>query len=1033
MLPVAVYRRPLAWAVTCFAAISFAGVATGQQPPVPAENIEIQLSRLSVEQFHSRVEQTFGRKMPVTRSPDQRWLYFTVAADGGPEVVVSGNAATGVLRLAGRPDQLRTWQQIIAALDAPPAAEQATDVVAAAADSQVRIRQVVNLLLAQNAVDRDPATQQPPANEAAANADDELASLLGPVEVSFIEGTPYLIIRGNPRDVARVREIIREIEELSRIEEPAIRVHQLRHIESLGVAALVQNAFSPEGGPLAQVYGSLLAVPLVKPNAVLLIGQGAAVAKAIELVNQLDRPGATLTEFEVFRLKHAAAATAQTVVENLFPQADPQAAPTLQPRAVAVVDARTNSLFVRAAPRDMAEVRAVIENLDRPSGATEQEIRVFRLKHSVAADLAPVLQQAVSGNVDPDEEGGPQAAALLQLLVIDAEGRSQLESGVLAGAEITADPRANALIVAAPKEAMPLIAALISQLDQPPDTIAELKVFTIENGDAVSLAETLQSLFGEAGQQGGGGSGGGQGEGDQQRLYQLRISVDERTNSIIVAGSTEEMIAVEAILRTLDTSEARDRENRVYRLKNADAEEVALALQDWISGRRDIQETAPGVTSPFQQFEQEVVVVPEINSNSLIISASPKYFAELTRIIGELDEQAPMVMIQVLIGEVRLGDADEFGVELGLQDSLLFDRSLLEDIDTTTNTTITNDPGGGSTTFSQQIIQSARLTPGFDFGNASQELGNAGSDRSLATAGAIAAQGLASFAVGRTNPDLGFGGLVLSASSDSVSVLLRALQESRRLEVLSRPQIMALDNQQGRTFVGEEVPFIRDVEINAFGVAQPQVEFRKVGLTLDVRPRISPDGLVVMQVFANKSELAPISEGVPIFFAPNGEPVRVPRIITTEAETTISAVSGQTVVLSGLLTKRDSALHRRVPILADIPLIGDLFRYDSVSTQRRELLIVLTPRVVRNRYEAELIKQTESARMSWCLSDVVAMHGPAGLRSSVDLMGAAEAETIYPEAIPAPPATTSAPTPTPALPPSPQSLPPTSPLGPTLP
>ncbi|MDC0935510.1 secretin N-terminal domain-containing protein [Pirellulales bacterium] len=964
--------------------------ADGGQPA--AENLNVQLKHLSAIELHARLETTFGRKLPVTRSPQGRWMHYSVAHDKQSEVLISANVVSGELRLAGRPRQLDAWQKILSAIDVPVGNKQTAAVVTADLSTHGKVRQVVNLMVAQNA-ERDIAD---PADETA--DDNPLGSLLGPVEVNFIEGTRYLIIRGNPRDVARVREIIQQIEELSRIQEPRITIHNLKHVQSAAVSEVVIRAFDPAAGALAAVYGQILVIPLVRPNGVLLIGQQMPVDKASELLSQLDRPGESLTQFEVFRLKFAPAANALAVVERLFQEPEDEGAPALTPRAVAVIDARTNSLFVRAAPRDMAEVRAVLEDLDRRSGETQSEIRIFRLKNSVAADLAPVLQQAVAGgDGDGDPDAVQAAAALLQLVTIDEEGRRKLESGVLAGVDITADPRANALVVAAPSDAMSLLAALIEQLDLPPETIAELKVFTIKNGDAVSLAEMLQQLFGEPGEQGGDGGGGG-----EQQLYQLRLSVDERTNSIIAAGNTEEMIAIEAILRTLDTSDARDRENRVYRLKNASAEGVALALQDWIRGRRDVEETAPGVASPFQQFEQEVVVVPEVNSNSLIISAAPSFFVKLTEIIAKLDEQAPMVMIQVLIGEVRLGDADEFGVELGLQDSVLFDRSLLEDIETTTTTTVIADSTGSATPFQQEVIQSARLTPGFDFGDAGQPLGNSGSDRALAGAGRAAAQGIANFAVGRVSPDLGFGGLVLSASSDSVAMLLRALQESRRLEVLSRPQIMALDNQRGRSFVGEEVPFITGVQFDNFGNANPTVEFRNVGLTLDVIPRISPEGLVVMEVFANKSELGPLNDGVPIFFSPNGDPVRVPRIITTEAETTVSAVSGQTVVLSGLLTKRDAALHRRVPLLADIPLLGDLFRYDSTSTIRTELLIILTPHVVRNRHEAEMIKQTESARMSWCLSDVVAMHGNAGLRSSNDSLGAAEAETIYPEAMPAP-------------------------------
>ena len=242
--------------------------------------------------------------------------------------------------------------------------------------------------------------------------------------------------------------------------------------------------------------------------------------------------------------------------------------------------------------------------------------------------------------------------------------------------------------------------------------------------------------------------------------------------------------------------------------------------------------------------------------------------------------------------------------------------------------------------------------------------------------------------------------MVLSASSNSISMLLRALQQSQRLEVLSRPQIMALDNQTGRAFVGQIVPYITSSQIDQLGQRTNYVEFRDVGLELLVRPRISPENLVVMEVFAAKSELGAVQDGVPISIAPNGAAINAPIINTISAETTISAVSGQTVVLSGLIVKRDRELHRRVPLLADIPLLGDLFRFDSKQVQKAELLIVLTPHVIRSRQQSEMMKQVESARMSWCLSDVVSINGPAGLRSANDILGAAEAEAVFPTEIP---------------------------------
>ena len=179
--------------------------------------------------------------------------------------------------------------------------------------------------------------------------------------------------------------------------------------------------------------------------------------------------------------------------------------------------------------------------------------------------------------------------------------------------------------------------------------------------------------------------------------------------------------------------------------------------------------SAPGANNPFEQIDREVVVVPEPVQNKLILSATPRYYEEISNLIEQLDQQPPQVMIQVMIAEITLSNTDEFGVEVGFQDSILFDRSLLGALSSN--------------------------TPGYNF-NSTAPLGNSGSDRALTNSNRVGGQGLSNFSVGRSNQDLGFGGLILSASSENVSFLLRALQDSRRLEVLSRPQVLTLDNQQ---------------------------------------------------------------------------------------------------------------------------------------------------------------------------------------------------------------------------------------------
>ena len=253
-------------------------------------------------------------------------------------------------------------------------------------------------------------------------------------------------------------------------------------------------------------------------------------------------------------------------------------------------------------------------------------------------------------------------------------------------------------------------------------------------------------------------------------------------------------------------------------------------------------------------------------------------------------------------------------MELGLQDSLLFDRSLLGDLVQTTITTATSTPAGVVTTTQENIV-AASHTPGFNFNN--NPLGNSGSNRSLASAGSTAGQGISHFSLGRTNTDLGYGGLVLSASSENVSVLLRALDRSGSVEILSRPQIMTLDNQEAFIQVGQSVPRIASSSVTQFGQTNSIAE-EQVGLLLGVIPRINPDNTVVMQVDATKSEVGPESEGIPIFVSTDGTVVRSPRVNITSAQTTVSAVSGQTIVIGGLITTSNLTDHRKVPWLGDL-------------------------------------------------------------------------------------------------------------------
>lgn len=989
----------------------------GDSSPTAQEADGVRLLRLSPLEVHDRLEALVGRPLPATWDSGQRWLSFPVGLGSGPTVDLRIDARDNLVVFEGEAASSAAWGRVIAALDAGQSSGRATTrLVATSRSRQPAIRKALRALQQEepdpqarlldrqgfvaaqpetSAAGRDAAAadEQPTPEEPAAEDD----SLLGPVQVEFVEGLDIIVLRGNDEDVARVQRIINQIEQLSAVTAPAIVVQPLKHVASAPMAQLLVRIYQQVLGPRT---GSVSITPLGKPNSLLLIGREENVQRAVELAERLDQPVGATSRFEVFPLRHAVATDAKELIDDYLEAGDDEdeeTAPALAPSARVIADYRSNTLIVSAAPREIEEIRAIVAKIDVAQSAAVNEVRIFPLRNSIASDLAQVLRDAIDqseGETAGEGQSGPRSASL-RFLTVDSEAQRRLESGIVTSVRIAADERANSLVVSAPADSMELIAALIAQLDRSPDAEAEIKVFTIANGDAVALVEMLRSLFNTEEDDETGGVGA-----SSSSLVKLQFSVDERTNSIIAAGATEDLDVVYAILTRLDGADTRERLNRVFRLNNAYAVNVAETLTDWLDSRSEAEQEAELTISPFEQIDREVIIVADESSNSLIISATPDYYRQLEGLIRQLDERPPMVMMQVLIAEVRLNDTDEFGIELGLQDSLLFDRSLVGDLTTLTTTTQTQSPGGSVVNVTEQSIINSPLTPGFNFNNPSVDLGNNGSTSALADAASVAAQGLVNFGVGRVSSAAGFGGFVLSASSSSIDMLLRALQENRRLEVLSRPQITMLDGQAGRISVGQSVQRIAGVSFDQLGRQTNQLEEQDVGIILEVTPRISPEGQVVMQVGATRSELGQEEDGTPVFVGEGGVVIRSPPINQTIAETTVMAASGQTIVLGGLLTKSSFDVHRQVPVLADIPLLGDLFRFDSVQEERTELLIIMTPRVIRSEQDAEMIKQVESARMSWVMCDVVNLHGPSGLRNRCDEWGDGDCEVVYPDHVP---------------------------------
>jgi general secretion pathway protein D len=361
----------------------------------------------------------------------------------------------------------------------------------------------------------------------------------------------------------------------------------------------------------------------------------------------------------------------------------------------------------------------------------------------------------------------------------------------------------------------------------------------------------------------------------------------------------------------------------VYRLKNAQAKEVETALRSFVEQERQRVTLVQGETlgagagsasgqavgsalmgeTVQQLLEKEVAVVADTNSNTLLLSASPRYFPRFKQIIEELDEPLAQVLIQVILAEVTLDKTSELGVEWTVQGSK------------------------GSTDFGA----------GTDFGVA--------------------------------DDITQFGGFSSTITGSDVGFVLRALEADGRLEVLSRPQILTADNQEATIDIGQRVPLVRDTRVSGENLNTiTSFEYENVGVSLTVTPRISPDGSVKMEVAPVISQLS--SSDVQI-----GKDLRSPIINQRKATTTVSVQNGESVIIGGLISTSDDRRRAKVPFLGNIPYIGALFRSSRSISDRKELLIILTPQL--------LIAKDPGARIAGELSDAQRMTRDQLQRSTI--------------------------------------------------
>lgn len=190
---------------------------------------------------------------------------------------------------------------------------------------------------------------------------------------------------------------------------------------------------------------------------------------------------------------------------------------------------------------------------------------------------------------------------------------------------------------------------------------------------------------------------------------------------------------------------------------------------------------------------------------------------------------------------------------------------------------------------------------------------------------------------------------------EDLLVTIRAIAEVNKLEVLSRPSILARHNKEAVITVGQEVPFIRNSRITQDGQTINTVEYEDIGIILRVTPYITTQGLVEMDLLPEISTLT--GDTVPI-----SDRIDAPVFAKRSAETRVVVPDGKTVVIGGLMQDNKTESVSKIPLLGDIPLLGMAFRRTQKSDSKTELLIFLTPYVVEGSEQLEVLSKSEQDR-----------------------------------------------------------------------
>jgi len=375
-------------------------------------------------------------------------------------------------------------------------------------------------------------------------------------------------------------------------------------------------------------------------------------------------------------------------------------------------------------------------------------------------------------------------------------------------------------------------------------------------------------------------------KGQSSNMLMPKIVADKRTNTLLVSGSEKVRQRISSLVAKLDQDSAEQGNTRVFYLNYAKADKLVEVLTG-ISEKIAKEKDTEGSSGPSSTGNNSLSITADEQTNSLVITAQPDVMQPLADVIAKLDIRRAQVLVEAIIVEVQDGN----GLNLGVQWA--------------------NSKVGG-TQFTNTGVPIFSLANARNSGVNSDELPAA-----LAN----------------------YNGFVAGFFEGDWSALLTALSTNSKNDILATPSIVTLDNKEASVNVGQDVPVLSGSQTTSGDNVFNTVERKTIGTKLKVTPQINEGDAVLLEI---EQEVSSVDSA-------GGQSSSLgPTFNTRTIQNAVLVRTGETVVLGGLLDDTSKETRSKVPLLGDIPLIGNLFRYTSTETAKRNLMVFIRPTILRD-------------------------------------------------------------------------------------